>query len=444
MSMNKIPAHMILPHDLAEIDAAFMSELLRARGVIGPTNAVVSIKEEGVGMTAGYFSAIKRMRCEYAEPTSAPKAYVAKTWPAFEIAPRASIQAMFKRDVGGYLVEPSTFFPRPRVYLADFDLEKNAWALVMEDAELFAEHKVHERELDFDEVMRMVPRLAATAAAWEGCHEGPASAQLDALGVQHWACDENLAVYRGIMPGGAKLIDKMTSMAMSSLIEGGPWGQYRHVGSGLATLLTNKIDAFYGRARPERGATCTLCHGDLRGDNIFFCEPSDRYPDGWLTIDFQLMFRGPVPSDLAYLMSSASVLPSVFDKKRRQEVLRAFYESFRSKTKLYKDYSWEQCEAEFTMMSTVLFIYYVGFGAAIWQAGAVANQHPARVELGGQGTTEAELAPDELRKRMWWRKSFTNFRNCFEACELKEQLEALPSNTGPMGSWFELPPHLRT
>lgn len=46
-----------------------------------------------------------------------------------------------------------------------------------------------------------------------------------------------------------------------------------------------------------------------RGDNFFFTKEN---PDGWMAIDFQLTFKGPIPSDLAYLMSSGSVLPSVY------------------------------------------------------------------------------------------------------------------------------------
>ena len=34
------------------------------------------------------------------------------------------------------------------------------------------------------------------------------------------------------------------------------------------------------------------------------------------------------------------------------------------------------------MMTTVLFVYFVGMGAAIWQASAFQNERAARVELG--------------------------------------------------------------
>jgi hypothetical protein len=141
-------------------------------------------------------------------------------------------------------------------------------------------------------------------------------------------------------------------------------------------------------------------------------------------------------------MSSGSVLPEVYEGEGRETVLRAFYDQFMAKTQRYPDYTWDQFRAEYAVMTTVLFTYYVGMGAAFYQAGAFANEQPVRVELGDQGTTEAELAPDEMRKRMWWTKAYRNFRENFAAFDQYSHLSSLPDNEGPMGDWVELPPHL--
>ena len=76
-----------LPKSLDEIDAAFMTRVLRHNKVISASNEVVAQEEEGVGMTAGYFSAIKKVKCRYKEATDAPTSFVVKTWPPFEILP---------------------------------------------------------------------------------------------------------------------------------------------------------------------------------------------------------------------------------------------------------------------------------------------------------------------------------------------------------------------
>jgi hypothetical protein len=193
-----------LPRNLAEVDAAFMTRALRDAGIIAATNEVVSQEEKGVGMTAGYFSEIKKVRCTYREPVDGPDSFVVKAWPAFELMRKEGIKAMFVKDVKSYLFPEGNFYPRPRAFLAAFDEADDRWALVMEDADSFADHKVHEQELTFDEVMRMTPRLVDVAVAWEGCDRGPKAAELQALGVDFWASDANIALYKAVMPGGAK------------------------------------------------------------------------------------------------------------------------------------------------------------------------------------------------------------------------------------------------
>ena len=438
----RINPPLALPRSLDEIDAAFMTRVLRHAGVISPTNEVSSQVEQGVGMTAGYFSSIKKIRCSYREPTDAPRDFVAKAWPALEIAPKESIAAMFAKDIGGYRLPAQRFYPRPQVYLAGIDTASGAHVLVMEDANAFAEHKVHERELGLDDVMRMLPGLADVAAAWEGADQGEPAQTLGALGAALWASQENLAPFKAAMPGGAPLFDCMASQP------GSPFGPVAALGARLGVHdicrhMTTRIDAFFDRARPENGATCTLAHGDLRGDNIFFCEPSARYPHGWLCIDYQQMFRGPVPSDLAHLMNSGSVLPEVYTGENHHRVLRAFHALFMERTRRYPDYSYAQFLDEYRMMSTVQHIYYIAFGAPLAQAGAFENTLGMRVELGGKGATEADLTPEERRQRMWWAKSMANIAASYGEFGVVERFMALPENHAGLGQWVELPEHLR-
>ena len=87
----------VLPKHLDEIDARFMTEALRASGHIAATDAVVTQEECGVGMTAGYFSAIKKVKCAFREAKGVQDLFVVKAWPPFEILPREAIEAMFAR-----------------------------------------------------------------------------------------------------------------------------------------------------------------------------------------------------------------------------------------------------------------------------------------------------------------------------------------------------------
>jgi len=439
--LKTVPVGMTLPRNLGEIDGQYLTDILRSQGLIESSNSITSVVESGVGMTAGYFSDIKKIKVEFAEPTTCCDAFVAKAWPDFEMLPSEAISDMFIKDIKGYMMKEESFFPRPKVFLADYDASQNRWGLIMEDVSGFAEQKVHENEMDLDEVMNLIPALVDTAIAWEGCHEGNRLAELKTAGVEHWCSDANLAVYREVMPGGAKLFDKAVSLAGSSLTKGRPWDQL--LGMNVAELFTRKLEAFFDPIKPENGGTCTLSHGDLRGDNLFICDKSQAYPDGWLTIDFQLMFQGPVPSDLAYLMSSGTVLPEVYSNSNRALIMRTFYDLFKSKTQRYTDYSYAQFEQEYAIMTTVLFVYYVGMGGAIWRSAAFENEGAGRVELGSTGATEQDLDAEELRKRMWWAKAIANFLANFESYGLAEKMLQLPDNLGEMGQWVELPIHLQ-
>ena len=419
-----------------------MTALLRRRGVIDATDEVVSQEDKGVGMTAGYFSAIKKVICTYRHAPHGSDSFIVKTWPPLELLPKDAIGAMFAKDIAGYAFPQNRFYPRPRAHLAGCDPADDRWALVLEDADTFAEHKVHEHEMRLDELLRMIPKLVDVAVAWEGCDGGDRASELDSHGVDLWASDANLATYKAVMPGGAKLFDKMTTLSDSSLVAGRPWDRPGD-GPGIAELFSTRLDAFFATAHPRSGSTCTLSHGDLRGDNIFFCDPDERYPDGWLCIDFQLMFRGPVPSDLAYLLSSATVLPEVYAPENMAVILRSFYDQFMAKTMVYKDYTYDQFVNELRTMTMVFFVYVVGMGGAIFRQGAFENTGGTRVELGGQGAREADLAPEELRQRMWWTKFIANIAANFKAFDTYTYLQGLPPSLEGLGEWVELPAHLR-
>lgn len=438
---DQVPG-LALPKGLDDVDAAFMTKVLRHNGVLSATNEVISQEEKGVGMTAGYYSEIKKVRCTYREPTDAPNSFVVKAWPEFELLPKEAIQAMFVKDIKAYLFPVEGFYPRPKAFLAAFDEDDDRWALIMEDADSFGDHKVHETELTMDEVMKMLPGLVDVAVAWEGCDTGEKAGQLAEMGVDLWASDANIALYKSVMPGGARLADKFTSLEGSSVIGSPTWDSYLG-GPGICEMFTTRIDAFFESAHPERGATCTLSHGDMRGDNIFFCEPSAEYPHGWLSIDFQLMFRGPVPSDLAYLMTSGSVLPEVYTGDNLQRILRSFYDQFMAKTKLYPDYTYEQFAHEFQMMTMVFPVYMVGMGAAIWQQSASGEGQAARVELGPNAVTVDDLTPEERRQRMMWAKVFANIRENLKVFDQYGHLQSLPENLEGLGEWAELPDHLK-
>lgn len=166
---------------------------------------------------------------------------------------------MFIKDIKGYQLPADAFYPRPITHLADFDADNDLWALVMEDAGVYADQKVHESELPFDETMRMIPGLVDVAVAWEGADHGDKAAQLDELGVALWSSEENLNNFKALMPGGVKLFDRLTMMAESPLV-GTPTLDACLGGPGFAETFARRSDAFFPprtrtMARPARSRT---------------------------------------------------------------------------------------------------------------------------------------------------------------------------------------------
>ena len=79
-----------LPASLADVTKEWMQALLRYRKVIGEDVEVTDIEKKGVGMTAGYFSAIEKVKCTYSKETGAISTFVVKAWPSFELLPKDS------------------------------------------------------------------------------------------------------------------------------------------------------------------------------------------------------------------------------------------------------------------------------------------------------------------------------------------------------------------
>ena len=88
------------------------------------------------------------------------------------------------------------------------------------------------------------------------------------------------------------VLDK--SNAVVSVEESGvgkTWNEI--IGNRPIELFTRKGDAFYSSVKLESGATCTLSHGDLRGDGPFFCKPGADYPDLWQSLPENTGGMGP-------------------------------------------------------------------------------------------------------------------------------------------------------
>jgi hypothetical protein len=412
-----------IPASLDEVDAKWMQDLLRYRGVISQTCEVTSVKKQGVGMTAGYFSAIEKVKCVFSEQTSCQDSFVVKAWPALELLPKDSIKGMFIADMKGYSdFESEDWYPRPNIYLASYDEAKDLWALVMDDCDTYATHCVHENPLTLEQVKKMIPGLVHTAVKFERVgldKDHPLHAK--AAYIPNWV-DLTKAVFGPLAPAGAGAYNKMlqsddlyscddkSKFGFPKLRPSKSWAG--EVGEDYALEFVKVFEAFWDRSDAQKGATQTVSHGDLRGDNIFW----DEKKDTWFAIDFQLTFKGPIASDLAYVMNSGTVLPDVYEN-HTDEILREFFEQFKAKTVKYKDLTFEKFKDEYYMMSHVFFTYCVSMGAAVFQAAYLDHDAGAGAALAypnglGSGAIKYDDLPEsEKRKRYYWCGSWNNMRH---------------------------------
>eukprot|EP00912_Choanoflagellata_sp_UC4_P001006 UC4_evm4s619 len=401
-----------LPAGVDDVDAKWMQDLLRHRGIINSSVTVSSIEKKGVGT---------------------PVNFIVKAWPPLELLPKEAIGNMFAADIRGYTeFKAEEFYPRPDCYLATMDIPANLYVLVLQDADDIGTHKVHEKELDLQETLKMIPYIARHAARYENCHLPDNKYAKATSHVPPFWIREYLDVYYNPTQEGKPFTDgKFSDLGIGHEWEKNGMGGY-------AKLLGDKWQAFFAQTDPANGASVSLCHGDLRGDNLFF---TDTNAEGWMAIDFQLGLKSPVPSDLAYLMVSGSVLPEVYNEGE-EKVLRAFYDEFQKHTQAYKSdvYSFEQMKKEYLVMSHLLYLYFVAMGAVIWQSsmkdGKLDPSQPDKIvgpigaapEIGTGAIKVEDLSPEDMRKRMWWSKTLRNCRDVFKKHGAKELLESLPNN----------------
>lgn len=80
-----------------------MTQLLHHRGTLPPTVTVTKVEKSGVGLTAGYFSAIAKVKCTLSQDVPGVQtSFVIKTWPPMEIMPPDFIGNLFENDIRGY------------------------------------------------------------------------------------------------------------------------------------------------------------------------------------------------------------------------------------------------------------------------------------------------------------------------------------------------------
>ncbi|MFN8020860.1 MAG: phosphotransferase [Acidimicrobiales bacterium] len=273
-----------LPRSIDEVDAVWMTAVLRTSGAIGERAAVATMTAEPFAVGAGLLSLLYRARLEYTDGDG-PSTVIVK-FPIGDPNQRGIADSLgfYPREIRFYREIASRSKVRtPMVHAAMMADDSTDFVVVME--ELVSEQPADQRDgATWSQVVASIEAMAALHAAW---HE---SSELDALS------DTFLPLSHPVYAQG-----------LPQIFEHGWPATLQHASYLLGPELIafgNRYGELLGSMIETLAVPRTLIHGDWRLDNLFFDG------EGLKVIDFQLCGLGSGAYDLAYFVSQ-SVAPEL-------------------------------------------------------------------------------------------------------------------------------------
>lgn len=290
-----------LPASIDEVDAAWLTEVLRTSGAIGADNAVASVELEPFAEGLGFLSILHRATLTYdRDLPDAPETVIVKMITDLEVQRGIGESLQFyPRELRFYReVAQSAGFRSPVAYAAMMAESSADFVLVMEDLSGI-------RQLD-QEAGVAGPDAVLAAQTMARMHGAFAGKDLSDLETTFLPFDN--PIYRAALP---------------QIFEGG-WPTCKVE---AAELLPPDVVAFgdrFGSLVPyfmERFSGGTLVHADWRADNLMVDDATGEM----VVIDFQLVGTGIPTYDLGYFMSQ-SMEPET-RAEHGQQVVDQYFES---------------------------------------------------------------------------------------------------------------------
>ena len=292
MNAQLPPKPLTRPATPKDVTATWLTKALQSSGVIPADVEVASLRHEPLGGGTGVFGVLARLVVDYTETTtSAPTRMVLKIPTA---APENKNVAL---ALGIYVRETYYFnelaartpVPSVRCLYADMDIAAGEFVLIIDEvAHLTVGDQLNGATVP--QLERTLKEIAKWHAAW---WEHPDLDTFDWLPTNDSPIQ--LAVVPGIMRGAMPVIEA-------------DW--IPRLGEEAVALGRDVADKFEEIMARSSAAARTLCHGDVRLENVFFnADASDI-----MFIDFQMLVKGTPAQDVQYLLSS-SMDPEVWDKE---------------------------------------------------------------------------------------------------------------------------------
>lgn len=272
-----------VPLTTEEATPSFVTAALREAGRIGQDTRVAEVGHEPIGVGVGIVGQLARLSLRYdGQAAGAPGAVILKIPSQYPENRRVGDHFHFYEREGRFYQEISEKLGlrTPQCYWNHIDPEADTFGLLLED-------------LSDRTMISQVAGVKATRAAQA----------LEALAKLHGAWWESPAL-DGLewMP---RLDDPINLSAGQQYREAWPLFIER-VGDALPPIaleLGQRIQlAFEDLLRTAMAeAPVTICHGDFRVDNLLF-DDAAAGSDQLAVIDWQISYRGPAISDVAYFL----------------------------------------------------------------------------------------------------------------------------------------------
>jgi aminoglycoside phosphotransferase (APT) family kinase protein len=332
----------VIPATPANLTADALTRMLQEGGGLGRVE-VESLDVESIGRGTGLLCQLARLTLSYASASApGPRTMIVKL--ASDDADTRGMVALFRfheREIRFYEeLAAQVPVPTPRCFGASFDPDAGTFALLLEDLG-------HLRAADQlapgsgDDARRVADALASLHARWWNDDSLDRYAWL--IPADHEVNKRGLGLYAQAWPSFVeRLGDRIPAAA-------------RDVGQRLGAHVISLLDEL---ARSPR----TVCHGDVRLDNMFF-GPGDAAPT---FIDWQIAGRGVGTFDLAYFMSQ-SLDPGV-RRPCERDVLARYHAGLLARG--VRGYDVTQCLTDYRRSLLFCFVYPVIGGGL----GDVANE----------------------------------------------------------------------
>ena len=326
------PKSIAIPGAPAELTPSWLTEALRAGGRVGPSR-VRAAAVESIARGTGLLCQLARVTLEY-EPgaPAGPRTLVAKLAAEDpDIRGLVGLFRFYEREVRFYEdLAPSLSIAVPRCYWSDYDENGGNFVLLLEDLG----------------ALRAADQLAPGSAR-------DARRVADLLVELHarWWNDRSLDAVPWLPPVDSdinKLGLGLYAQAWPSFLE-----RLGHRLPREALEIGERLGARSGALLEKLAQSPrTLCHGDVRLDNIFFDPGDDRPPT---LLDWQIAGVGVGTYDLAYFMSQ-SFDPDVRRASER-DILARYHRGL--VVRGVRGYDFEQCLLDYRRSVLFGFVYPV-------------------------------------------------------------------------------------